>query len=207
MTSEGVTCGASVDRQYQYKQENVTQMNIKKHFFIRQAKVSRDSRGQGLVETAIASVVLTLMVAVAANFAYLAYLNGSTSSATRQAAITAIQGAQSPAGTTLPLQSTACAVASNEVNNWLAVSSEDWAATVASAPVGSSSWSQTTGCTGGNAASATFAADPESDYFGSTAVAVTGNYNMPLQFSIWGIGSVARNVLQTSHTLYVRQLN
>jgi Flp pilus assembly protein TadG len=179
----------------------------KKSHFGRAAKLSRDARGQAIIETAIASTILTLMVAIACNFAYLAYLNGTTSSAARQAAISAIQGSQSTEGTALPTQASACAVASNEVNSWLAISDEDWSAAVASTPAGGTSWSQTTGCTSGNSASAPFAADPESAYFGSTAVAVTANYSPPLQFSMFGMGSIAKNMFQTSHTLYVRQLN
>lgn len=182
-------------------------MQINKLHFFRSGKFSRDSRGQALIETTLATAVLTLLVAITCNFAYLAYLNSTTSSAARQAAIYAIQGAQAPVGSTLPAQLSDCAVATNEVNSWLAVSNSAWSASVSSAPVGSTSWTQTTGCPGGTGATAAFAADPEAAFFGNTAIAVTAQYNMPIQFSLFGIGSVANNVLQTKHTLYVRQLN
>lgn len=182
-------------------------MHIKKLHFGRTDKLSLDVRGQALIETAIGSVVITLMVAIACNFAYLAYLNNTTSSAARQAAVAAIQGQKAMSAKSLPTSASVCAVASNEVNSWLAVSDGDWSATVASAPAGSTSWSQPATCTPGNSVSPAFAADPESAYFGSTAVVVTGYYNMPIQFNMWGLGSVAKNVLLTSHTLYVRQLN
>jgi hypothetical protein len=175
--------------------------------FGRAALLSRDARGQALIETAIGSTVIVLMVAVACNFAYLAYLNSTTASATRLAAITAIQGTQSMAAKSLPTQASACAVAANEVNHWLAIGDQNWGAEVASAPAGSEGWAQTTGCSQGTSAAPTFSPDPEAAYFGTSAVSVTTEYNMPLQFHFLGIGSIAPGILQTSHTLYVRQLN
>ncbi len=170
-------------------------------------KFSRDTNGQALIETALCSLVMTLMVAVAANFAYLSYINATTGSAARQAAVYAIQGGQSVAGNALPTQIAACAVAANEVNGWLAIPSDEWSASVSSSTVGSESWAQTTACSSGGQSGPLFAADPESAYFASTAVAVAANYNMPLQFSMWGFKSLALNQFQAAHVIYIRQLN
>jgi len=173
------------------------------------AQLSRDTFGQALIETALFSMVLVLMLALAANFVYVVYVGAGISSAGRQAATYAAQGQQATAGKALPAVSAACQIAANEVNGWAGFSSANWGAYAASSVVGGSSWTNTSSCAGNsNSTAPAYNADPESATFTVNAVKVSAIPSPLVNFSI--LGKKASTILPSAtygRTVYMRQLN
>ncbi len=173
------------------------------------AQLSRDTFGQALIETALFSMVLVLMLALAANFVYVVYVGAGISSAGRQAATYAAQGQQATAGKALPAVSAACQIAANEVNGWAGLSSANWGAYAASSVVGGSSWTNTSSCAGNsNSTAPAYNADPESATFTVNAVKVSAIPSPLVNFSI--LGKKASTILPSAtygRTVYMRQLN
>ena len=173
------------------------------------AQLSQDSFGQALIETALFSMVLVLMLALAANFVYVVYVGAGISSAGRQAATYAAQGQQATAGKALPAVSAACQIAANEVNGWAGLSSANWGAYAASSVVGGSSWTNTSSCAGNsNSTAPAYNADPESATFTVNAVKVSAIPSPLVNFSI--LGKKASTILPSAtygRTVYMRQLN
>ena len=170
---------------------------------------TRDDSGQALIETALFSMVLVLMLAQAANFAYVVYVGAGITSAGRQAATYAAQGQQATAGNALPAVSAACQIAANEVNGWAGLSSTDWGAYAASSAVGGGSWTNTSSCAGNsNSTAPAYNADPESATFTVNAVKVSATPSPLVNFSI--LGKKASTILPSAtygRTVYMRQLN
>ena len=173
------------------------------------AQLSQDSFGQALIETALFSMVLVLMLALAANFVYVVYVGAGITSAGRQAATYAAQGQQATAGKALPAVSAACQIAANEVNGWAGLSSTNWGAYAASSAVGGSSWTNTSSCAGNsNSTAPTYNADPEPSTFTVNAVKVSATLSPLVNFSI--LGKKASIILPSAtygRTVYMRQLN
>ncbi len=173
------------------------------------AQLSQDSFGQALIETALFSMVLVLMLALAANFVYVVYVGAGITSAGRQAATYAAQGQQATAGKALPAVSAACQIAANEVNGWAGLSSTNWGAYAASSAVGGSSWTNTSSCAGNsNSTAPTYNADPEPATFTVEAVKVSATLSPLVNFSI--LGKKASTILPSAtygRTVYMRQLN
>jgi hypothetical protein len=171
-------------------------------------QISTDTCGQALVETTLFSVILTVMLAFSANFAYMEYLNAGITSAARQAAMFGAQGQQAAAGNSLPTQAATCAAAVNEVNGWLAITNSNWSASTSSTTVGGSSWTQTTGCVNGRAFSPAFTADPEAaaGNFTSSVFTTGAGYNAPIGLSLFGNKAVP-SLQGMSRSVYMRQLN
>ena len=173
------------------------------------AQLSQDTVGQALIETALFSMVLVLMLALAANFTYVVYVGAGITSAGRQAATYAAQGQQATAGKALPAVSAACQIAANEVNGWAGLSSTNWGAYAASSAVGGSSWTNTSSCAGNsNSAAPTYNADPEPATFTVNAVKVSATPSPLVNFSI--LGKKASTILPSAtygRTVYMRQLN
>jgi Flp pilus assembly protein TadG len=173
------------------------------------AQLSRDTFGQALIETALFSMVLVLMLALAANFTYVVYVGAGITSAGRQAATYAAQGKQATAGKALPAVSAACQIAANEVNGWAGLSSTNWGAYAASSAVGGSSWTNTSSCAGNsNSTAPAYNADPESATFTVNAVKVSATPSPLVNFSI--LGKKASTILPSAtygRTVYMRQLN
>jgi Flp pilus assembly protein TadG len=173
------------------------------------AQLSQDSFGQALIETALFSMVLVLMLALAANFVYVVYVGAGITSAGRQAATYAAQGQQATAGKALPAVSAACQIAANEVNGWAGLSSANWGAYAASSAVGGSSWTNTSSCAGNsNSTAPAYNADPESATFTVNAVKVSATPSPLVNFSI--LGKKASTILPSAtygRTVYMRQLN
>jgi len=173
------------------------------------AWLTGDARGQALIETALFSMVLVLMMALAANFAYVVYIGAGITSAGRQAATYASQGQQAAAGSALPAVSAACQIAANEVNGWAGMSSTNWGAYSASSALGGSSWANTSSCAGNsNFTAPAYNADPESAYFSANAVKVSATPSPLVNFSLLGKKA---STIQPSATygriVYMRQLN
>jgi Flp pilus assembly protein TadG len=173
------------------------------------AQLSQDSFGQALIETALFSMVLVLMLALAANFVYVVYVGAGITSAGRQAATYAAQGQQATAGKALPAVSAACQIAANEVNGWAGLSSTNWGAYAASSALGGSSWTNTSSCAGNsNSTAPAYNADPESATFTVNAVKVSATPSPLVNFSI--LGKKASTILPSAtygRTVYMRQLN
>jgi Flp pilus assembly protein TadG len=173
------------------------------------AQLSQDSFGQALIETALFSMVLVLMLALAANFVYVVYVGAGITSAGRQAATYAAQGQQATAGKALPAVSAACQIAANEVNGWAGLSSANWGAYAASSALGGSSWANTSSCAGNsNSTAPAYNADPESATFTVNAVKVSATPSPLVNFSI--LGKKASTILPSAtygRTVYMRQLN
>jgi hypothetical protein len=154
-------------------------------------------------------MVLVLMLAQAANFAYVVYVGAGITSAGRQAATYAAQGQQATAGNALPAVSAACQIAANEVNGWAGLSSTDWGAYAASSAVGGGSWTNTSSCAGNsNSTAPAYNADPESATFTVNAVKVSATLSPLVNFSI--LGKKASTILPSAtygRTVYMRQLN
>jgi Flp pilus assembly protein TadG len=152
-------------------------------------QLSQDTFGQALIETALFSMVLVLMLALAANFAYVVYIGAGITSAGRQAATYAAQGQQAAARSALPAVSAACQIAANEVNGWAGLSS--------------------TNCAGNsNSTAPAYNADPESATFTVNAVKVSATPSPLINFSI--LGKKASTILPSAtygRTVYMRQLN
>jgi hypothetical protein len=172
-------------------------------------QLSQDTFGQALIETALFSMVLVLMLALAANFAYVVYIGAGITSAGRQAATYAAQGQQAAAGSALPAVSAACQIAANEVNGWAGLSSTNWGAYAASSALGGSSWANTSSCAGNsNSTAPAYNADPESATFTVNAVKVSATPSPQINFSI--LGKKASTILPSAtygRTVYMRQLN
>jgi len=173
------------------------------------AQLSQDSFGQALIETALFSMVLVLMLALAANFVYVVYVGAGITSAGRQAATYAAQGQQATAGKALPAVSAACQIAANEVNGWAGLSSANWGAYAASSALGGSSWANTSSCAGNsNFTAPAYNADPESAYFSANAVKMSATPSPLVNFSLLGKKA---STIQPSATygriVYMRQLN
>jgi Flp pilus assembly protein TadG len=175
----------------------------------RVARRARDASGQALIETALLSSVLVLLLALAANFTYSVYVGAGITSAARQAATYAAQGQKSAAGSALPAVSAACQIAANEVNGWAALSSTSWGAYAASSTNGGSSWANTSSCAGNSASIApAFNADPESAYFSINAVKVSATPNPLVNFSLLGKkASTIQPSATYGRSVYMRQLN
>jgi len=173
------------------------------------AQLSQDSFGQALIETALFSMVLVLMLALAANFVYVVYVGAGITSAGRQSATYAAQGQQATAGKALPAVSAACQIAANEVNGWAGLSSTNWGAYAASSAVGGGSWTNTSSCAGNsNSTAPAYNADPESATFTVNAVKVSATLSPLVNFSI--LGKKASTILPSAtygRTVYMRQLN
>ena len=173
------------------------------------AQLSQDTVGQALIETALFSMVLVLMLALAANFTYVVYVGAGITSAGRQAATYAAQGQQATAGKALPAVSAACQIAANEVNGWAGLSSANWGAYAASSALGGSSWANTSSCAGNsNSTAPAYNADPESATFTVNAVKVSATPSPLVNFSI--LGKKASTILPSAtygRTVYMRQLN
>jgi Flp pilus assembly protein TadG len=173
------------------------------------AQLSQDTVGQALIETALFSMVLVLMLALAANLTYVVYVGAGITSAGRQAATYAAQGQQATAGKALPAVSAACQIAANEVNGWAGLSSTNWGAYAASSAVGGSSWTNTSSCAGNsNSTAPTYNADPEPATFTVNAVKVSATLSPLVNFSI--LGKKASTILPSAtygRTVYMRQLN
>jgi Flp pilus assembly protein TadG len=173
------------------------------------AQLSQDTVGQALIETALFSMVLVLMLALAANFVYVVYVGAGITSAGRQAATYAAQGQQATAGKALPAVSAACQIAANEVNGWAGLSSANWGAYAASSALGGSSWANTSSCAGNsNSTAPAYNADPESATFTVNAVKVSATPSPLVNFSI--LGKKASTILPSAtygRTVYMRQLN
>jgi len=173
------------------------------------AQLSQDTVGQALIETALFSMVLVLMLALAANFVYVVYVGAGITSAGRQAATYAAQGQQATAGKALPAVSAACQIAANEVNGWAGLSSTNWGAYAASSALGGSSWTNTSSCAGNsNSTAPAYNADPESATFTVNAVKVSATPSPLVNFSI--LGKKASTILPSAtygRTVYMRQLN
>jgi Flp pilus assembly protein TadG len=173
------------------------------------AQLSQDTVGQALIETALFSMVLVLMLALAANLTYVVYVGAGITSAGRQAATYAAQGQQATAGKALPAVSAACQIAANEVNGWAGLSSTNWGAYAASSAVGGSSWTNTSSCAGNsNSTAPTYNADPEPATFTVNAVKVSATPSPLVNFSI--LGKKASTILPSAtygRTVYMRQLN
>jgi len=173
------------------------------------AQLSQDSFGQALIETALFSMVLVLMLALAANLTYVVYVGAGITSAGRQAATYAAQGQQATAGKALPAVSAACQIAANEVNGWAGLSSTNWGAYAASSAVGGSSWTNTSSCAGNsNSTAPTYNADPEPATFTVNAVKVSATLSPLVNFSI--LGKKASTILPSAtygRTVFMRQLN
>jgi hypothetical protein len=173
------------------------------------AWLTGDARGQALIETALFSMVLVLMMALAANFAYVVYIGSGITSAGRQAATYAAQGQQAAVGSAPPAVSAACQIAANEVNGWAGLSSTNWGAYAASSALGGSSWANTSSCAGNsNFTAPAYNADPESAYFSANAVKVSATPSPLVNFSLLGKKA---STIQPSATygriVYMRQLN
>jgi hypothetical protein len=172
-------------------------------------QLSQDTFGQALIETALFSMVLVLMLALAANFAYVVYIGAGITSAGRQAATYAAQGQQAAARSALPAVSAACQIAANEVNGWAGLSSTNWGAYAASSALGGSSWANTSSCAGNsNSTAPAYNADPESATFTVNAVKVSATPSPLINFSI--LGKKASTILPSAtygRTVYMRQLN
>ena len=172
-------------------------------------QLSQNTVGQALIETALFSMVLVLMLAQAANFAYVVYVGAGITSAGRQAATYAAQGQQATAGNALPAVSAACQIAANEVNGWAGLSSTNWGAYAASSAVGGGSWTNTSSCAGNsNSTAPAYNADPESATFTVNAVKVSATLSPLVNFSI--LGKKASTILPSAtygRTVYMRQLN
>jgi Flp pilus assembly protein TadG len=173
------------------------------------AQLSQNTVGQALIETALFSMVLVLMLALAANFVYVVYVGAGITSAGRQAATYAAQGQQATAGKALPAVSAACQIAANEVNGWAGLSSANWGAYAASSALGGSSWANTSSCAGNsNSTAPAYNADPESATFTVNAVKVSATPSPLVNFSI--LGKKASTILPSAtygRTVYMRQLN
>jgi Flp pilus assembly protein TadG len=173
------------------------------------AQLSQNTVGQALIETALFSMVLVLMLALAANFVYVVYVGAGITSAGRQAATYAAQGQQATAGKALPAVSAACQIAANEVNGWAGLSSTNWGAYAASSALGGSSWTNTSSCAGNsNSTAPAYNADPESATFTVNAVKVSATPSPLVNFSI--LGKKASTILPSAtygRTVYMRQLN
>jgi Flp pilus assembly protein TadG len=168
----------------------------------------RDASGQALIETAILSMVLVLMLSMAANFAFVAYVGAGITSASRQAAVYAAQGQQATASNSLPAVSAACSIAANEVNGWIGLSSTNWSAYAASAAISGSSWANSSSCAGNSYSNApAFNADPESAYFTINAVKVSAALNPPIAFKLFGKLSLTLPTTIYGRSVYMRQLN
>jgi Flp pilus assembly protein TadG len=171
-------------------------------------QLSQDTFGQALIETALFSMVLVLMLAMAANFAYVAYIAAGITSASRQASVYAAQGQQATAGNALPAVSAACSIAANEVNGWIGLSSTNWSAYAASAAISGSSWANSSSCAGNSYSNApAFNADPESAYFTINAVKVSAALNPPIAFKLFGKLSLTLPTTIYGRSVYMRQLN
>ena len=171
-------------------------------------QLSQDTFGQALIETALFSMVLVLMLAMAANFAYVAYITAGITSASRQASVYAAQGQQATAGNALPAVSAACSIAANEVNGWIGLSSTNWSAYAASAAISGSSWANSSSCAGNSYSNApAFNADPESAYFTINAVKVSAALNPPIAFKLFGKLSLTLPTTIYGRSVYMRQLN
>jgi Flp pilus assembly protein TadG len=172
-------------------------------------QLSQNTVGQALIETALFSMVLVLMLALAANFVYVVYVGAGITSAGRQAATYAAQGQQATAGKALPAVSAACQIAANEVNGWAGLSSTNWGAYAASSALGGSSWTNTSSCAGNsNSTAPAYNADPESATFTVNAVKVSATPSPLINFSI--LGKKASTILPSAtygRTVYMRQLN
>ena len=172
-------------------------------------QLSQDTFGQALIETALFSMVLVLLLALAANFAYVVYIGAGITSAGRQAATYAAQGQQAAAGSALPAVRAACQIAANEVNGWAGLSSTNWGAYAASSALGGSSWANTSSCAGNsNSTAPAYNADPESATFTVNAVKVSATPSPLVNFSI--LGKKASTILPSAtygRTVYMRQLN
>jgi Flp pilus assembly protein TadG len=172
-------------------------------------QLSQNTVGQALIETALFSMVLVLMLALAANFVYVVYVGAGITSAGRQAATYAAQGQQATAGKALPAVSAACQIAANEVNGWAGLSSTNWGAYAASSALGGSSWANTSSCAGNsNSTAPAYNADPESATFTVNAVKVSATPSPLVNFSI--LGKKASTILPSAtygRTVYMRQLN
>lgn len=172
-------------------------------------QLSQNTVGQALIETALFSMVLVLMLALAANFVYVVYVGAGITSAGRQAATYAAQGQQATAGKALPAVSAACQIAANEVNGWAGLSSTNWGAYAASSALGGSSWTNTSSCAGNsNSTAPAYNADPESATFTVNAVKVSATPSPLVNFSI--LGKKASTILPSAtygRTVYMRQLN
>jgi Flp pilus assembly protein TadG len=172
-------------------------------------QLSQNTVGQALIETALFSMVLVLMLALAANFVYVVYVGAGITSAGRQAATYAAQGQQATAGKALPAVSAACQIAANEVNGWAGLSSANWGAYAASSALGGSSWANTSSCAGNsNSTAPAYNADPESATFTVNAVKVSATPSPLVNFSI--LGKKASTILPSAtygRTVYMRQLN
>jgi Flp pilus assembly protein TadG len=172
-------------------------------------QLSQNTVGQALIETALFSMVLVLMLALAAYFVYVVYVGAGITSAGRQAATYAAQGQQATAGKALPAVSAACQIAANEVNGWAGLSSTNWGAYAASSALGGSSWTNTSSCAGNsNSTAPAYNADPESATFTVNAVKVSATPSPLVNFSI--LGKKASTILPSAtygRTVYMRQLN
>lgn len=172
-------------------------------------QLSQNTVGQALIETALFSMVLVLMLALAANFVYVVYVGAGITSAGRQAATYAAQGQQATAGKALPAVSAACQIAANEVNGWAGLSSTNWGAYAANSALGGSSWTNTSSCAGNsNSTAPAYNADPESATFTVNAVKVSATPSPLVNFSI--LGKKASTILPSAtygRTVYMRQLN
>ncbi len=172
------------------------------------ARTHQCNRGQALIETAVFACLLTLVATIAANFAYVAYVEAGITSASRQAADYAAQGQHATAGNALPAISAACTIAANEVNGWVGLSSSQWNATATSSSLNGSSWSNSSSCAGNSYASTPpFQADPESAYFTSNSVSVNAALNPPIAFKLFGKTMLSLPSTMHGHTVYMRQLN
>jgi|ERR1035441_6221857 Flp pilus assembly protein TadG len=190
------------------RQEITTRSSIRTDHTAIAARFACDVRGQALIETALFSMVLVLMLAMAANFAYVAYIAAGITSASRQASVYAAQGQQATAGNALPAVSAACSIAANEVNGWIGLSSTNWSAYAASAAISGSSWANSSSCAGNSYSNApAFNADPESAYFTINAVKVSAALNPPIAFKLFGKLSLTLPTTIYGRSVYMRQLN
>ena len=190
------------------RQEITTRSSIRTDHTAIAARFACDVRGQALIETALFSMVLVLMLAMAANFAFVAYVGAGITSASRQAAVYASQGQQATASNSLPAVSAACSIAANEVNGWIGLSSTNWSAYAASAAISGSSWANSSSCAGNSYSNApAFNADPESAYFTINAVKVSAALNPPIAFKLFGKLSLTLPTTIYGRSVYMRQLN
>jgi Flp pilus assembly protein TadG len=170
--------------------------------------ILRDTRGQALIETAIFSTVVAILLTMFANFSYMAYVQSTVVSANRQAAVYAAQGQKSTTAAALPTPSTVCTVSSNEMNGWLLTSSSKWGSYVAQSALNGGSWSSTSSCAG-NAYSVapTFNADPEKAYFTNAAVTTNAALTQPINLTLFGKTIFTMPATMYGRTLYSRQQN
>jgi Flp pilus assembly protein TadG len=171
-------------------------------------RLNQDTKGQALIEAALFSMIVVMMLCMAADFAYVAYVGTSITSASRQASTYAAQGQQAVLGNALPAVNAACSVAANELNGWMNLSGSDWSAYAASGSINGSSWTNASACAGNSFAQPpAFNADPESAYFTSTSVSVNSALNLPVNFAFFGKKSLSLPKIVYGRTVYMRQLN